>query len=102
MANLSQQKREKMLAFLEKLKQQHRDDETMIAINEIENELTGKKYGLVWEEHSENVDEMLETHIPVLVEDHERRIAPADSARFCKILQDSARFCNSSLVITTF
>lgn len=90
MANLSQQKREKMLAFLEKLKQQHRDDETMIAINEIENELTGKKYGLVWEEHSENVDEMLETHIPVLVEDHERRIAPADSARFCKILQQQS------------
>lgn len=92
MANLSQQKREKMLAFLEQLKQQHSDDETMIAINEIENELTGKKYGLVWEEHSENVDEMLETHIPVLVEDREHRIAPADSARFC----------NSSLVITTF
>ena len=56
MANLSQQRREKMLNFLEKLKEQHSDDASLIAINQIEKELTSKKYGLVWEEHEEEVD----------------------------------------------
>ena len=56
MANLSQIKREKMLRFLETLKEQHSDDESLIALNQIEKELTSKKYGLVWEEHEEEVD----------------------------------------------
>lgn len=92
MANLSQQKREKMLAFLQELKQTHSDDASILAFNEIENALINKKYGLVWEEHSENVEEMLKNHIPVLTEDRARRIAAADSARFC----------SRSLAITTF
>ena len=46
MANLSQLKREKMLAFLEKLKEQHTDDDSLIALGEIEKELKSKKYGL--------------------------------------------------------
>ena len=40
MANLSQQRREKMLNFLETLKEQHKDDASLIAINQIEKELT--------------------------------------------------------------
>lgn len=37
MANLSQQKRERMLAFLNKVKEEHRDDDkTLIALDEIE------------------------------------------------------------------
>lgn len=44
MANLSQIKREKMLRFLETLKEQHSDDESLIALNQIEKELTSKKY----------------------------------------------------------
>ena len=59
MANLSKIKREKMLAFLKKLKEMHNDDESLIAINEIENDLNEKKFGLVWEEDEENVDVML-------------------------------------------
>ena len=35
MANLSQIKWEKMLAFLEALKEQHDDDESLMAINQI-------------------------------------------------------------------
>ena len=38
MANLSQQKRQRMLKFLEKIKETNNDEETVIAINEIENE----------------------------------------------------------------
>lgn len=68
MANLSQQKRERMLAFLETLKAQHTDDESLIALGEIEKELKAKKYGLVWEEHEEAVDVMMQTHIPVFTE----------------------------------
>ncbi len=74
MANLSQVKREKMLCFLEKLKEEHSDDESLIAINEIEKELTSKKYGLVWEEHEEEVDVKMRTHIPVFTEDNSKEI----------------------------
>lgn len=74
MANLSQQKRERMLAFLETLKKQHNDDESLMAIGQIEKELTSKKYGLVWEEHEEAVDVQMKTHIPVFTEVKEREI----------------------------
>ncbi len=74
MANLSQQRREQMLAFLETLKDQHSDDESLIALGEIEKELKAKKYGLVWEEHEEEVDVQMRTHIPVFTEDASREI----------------------------
>ena len=74
MANLSKIKREKMLEYLEKLKEINNDDENIRAITEIENALNEKKYGLVWEEHSEKVDEMLEHNIPIFVEDENRKI----------------------------
>lgn len=63
-----------MLEFLETLKEQHSDDESLIAINQIENELTSKKYGLVWEEHEEEVDVKMQTHIPVFTEVEKKEI----------------------------
>ena len=74
MANLSKIKRDNMIAFLEELKKEHSDDASIRAFNEIENHLRDKKYGLVWEEHSEAVDEMLEENIPVLTADPDRRL----------------------------
>lgn len=74
MENLSQKKREAMLQFLEQLKIQHTDDVSLIAINQLEKELTTKKYGLVWEEHEEEVDVMMRTHIPVFTEVPEKEI----------------------------
>lgn len=74
MANLSQIKRERMIAFLESLKAQHTDDTSLIALGEIEKELKAKKYGLVWEEHEEEVDVKMRTHIPVFTEDTEKEI----------------------------
>ena len=74
MANLSKIKREKMLDYLEKLKEINNDDENIRAITEIENALNEKKYGLVWEEHSEKVDEELVHNIPIFVEDENRKI----------------------------
>ncbi|MGF3225956.1 site-specific DNA-methyltransferase [Facklamia sp. P12932] len=74
MSNLSQKKRRKMLDYINQLKEIHSDDESIIALNNIENALTEKKYGLVWEEHSEKVDEMLEHNIPVFTEVDDRKI----------------------------
>ncbi|MCI8311924.1 MAG: site-specific DNA-methyltransferase [Lachnospiraceae bacterium] len=74
MANLSQIRREKMLNFLEMLKEQHSDDVSLIAINQIEKALTSKKYGLVWEEHEEEVDIKMQTYIPVFKEVESKEI----------------------------
>ncbi len=74
MANLSKERRDRMIAKLEELKLQHSDDASIAALNEIENALREKKYGLVWEQHSEAVDDMLKENIPVLIADPERRL----------------------------
>ena len=38
---------------------------------DLQREVNGKKYGLVFEEHREQIDEDLESHVPVLTEDKE-------------------------------
>lgn len=78
MPNISKIKRQRMLAFLEELKKTHSDDASIRAFNEIENHIREKKFGLVFEEHTEEVDEMLKNNIPVLCEDKERRICKDD------------------------
>ena len=78
MPNLSQIKRQRMMAFLNQIKEEHRDDDAMlIALGEIESELNAKKYGLVWEQHEETVDAMMRTHIPVFTEDVSKEITSA-------------------------
>lgn len=74
MANLSKIKRDQMIAFLESLKESHSDEASIQAFNEIENHIRDKKYGLVWEEHSEEVDDLLKENIPILTADSERRL----------------------------
>lgn len=59
---------------MKKLKEINNDDKSICAISEIENALKENKYGLVWEEHSEKVDEMLEHNIPIFIENKERKI----------------------------
>lgn len=86
MANLSQIKREKMISFLETLKEQHSDDASLIAINQIEKELTSKKYGLVWEEHEEEVDVKMQTHIPVFAEVEDKEIIGNPDSEQCNFL----------------
>ncbi|WP_051476289.1 site-specific DNA-methyltransferase [Heyndrickxia ginsengihumi] len=71
---MSKERRQEMTEFLDRIRKEHTDDSSIIAINEIENYLTDKKYGLVWEEHKERVDEELETKIPVFTEVKEREI----------------------------
>ncbi len=88
MPNLSQIKRKRMLEFLEKIKEEHKnDDEMLIALGEIESELNAKKYGLVWEEHEEKVDVQMRTHIPVFTEVKEREIAASPDKPYNFLLE---------------
>lgn len=88
MANLSQKKRQRMLEFLQKLRDEHKDDDSvLIALGEIESELTAKKYGLVWEEHEEAVDVKMQTHIPVFTEDTEKEITAVPGGTYSFLLE---------------
>lgn len=66
--NLSKIRREKMISTINEIKKNITDEETLNNLSLIENELNKKKYGLVWEEHIENVDKELETQIPTFDE----------------------------------
>ena len=85
--NLSKIKRDKLLSKIELLKQKIEDEDTIAVLNEVESELTKKKYGLVWEEHSEEVDEQLKTNIPVFVEDKDKEIVSDESLSYNFILE---------------
>ena len=87
MPNLSQLKRQRMLEFLNKIKAEHTDDESLVAINEIETEITEKKYGLVWEEHEERVDVEMKTKVPVFTEVADREIASDEELPYNFLLE---------------
>ena len=53
-----------MLETISEIKKNITDEEVLNNLSIIENELTKKKYGLIWEEHEERVDKELETQIP--------------------------------------
>ena len=72
--NLTKKNRKEMIEFLEKIKNSNNDDETLRMVNKIENTLTEKKFWLVFEEHREKVDDLLQENIPLLCEDATRRI----------------------------
>ena len=73
--NVSKEKRQDLVG---KIKQIHKfiasakpDENTQNLLNwlsEIEKEINAKKFGLIFEEHKEAIDETLETHTPVLTE----------------------------------
>ena len=74
--NVSKEKREKLVEKIKAIKTYiataEQDENTarlLTYIAEIEKDIKGKKYGLVFEEHRESIDEELENNLPVLVED---------------------------------
>ncbi|WP_406545811.1 site-specific DNA-methyltransferase [Succinimonas sp.] len=90
MTNLSKIKRDNLLSKIEILKNNLKDPtdaESLNTISMLKNELTNKKYGLVWEEHSENVDEMLKDNIPVFTEDKSREIISDESLPYNFLLE---------------
>jgi len=88
MANLSQIKRQQMMDFLARIKEEYKDDDDMlIAFSEIEAKLNAKKYGLVWEKHEEAVDVMMLNSIPVFREDFDKDITIDSDARYNFLLE---------------
>ena len=76
--NLSQQKREKLLNNIKTMREKLMNHPELVqSLAEIETELKRKKYGLVWEEHEEKIDEELKNKIPVFIENKELEIKKA-------------------------
>lgn len=85
--NLSKIKREKMLSTISEIKKNITDEETLSNLSMIENELTKKKYGLIWEEHEERVDKELETQIPTFEEIKDKEIISNKDEKFNFLLE---------------
>lgn len=73
--NISKQKREDLLAkikairtFISAAPQDENTGNLLSYLSELEKDVNGKKYGLIFEEHREEIDEVLDTHTPVLTE----------------------------------
>ena len=76
MANISKENREKLIEKLHEIKafiNEKAEDENSKAlaayINEIESELCLKKFGLVFDVHSEDLEDEMVQKVPVLIED---------------------------------
>ena len=74
--NLSKQKRDDLLskisairAFIDAAPQDENTGSLLTYLSDLEKDVNGKKYGLVFEEHQEAIDTVLEEHTPVLTEE---------------------------------
>lgn len=85
--NLSKIRRDKMLNTISKIKENIDDEETLQNLSLIEYELTKKKYGLLWEEHEEKVDEELKTKIPTFEEVKDKEIISNKDDKFNFLLE---------------
>ena len=85
--NLSKIRREKMLNTINEIKKNITDEKMLTNLSMIENELTKKKYGLIWEEHEERVDKELETQIPTFEEIKDKEIVSNSNEKFNFLLE---------------
>ena len=85
--NLSKIRRDKMLNTINEIKKNITDEKILTNLSMIENELTKKKYGLIWEEHEERVDKELETQIPTFEEIKDKEIVSNPDERFNFLLE---------------
>lgn len=76
--NVSKQKRDDLISKIKEIRkyissapQDKNTGNLLTYLSEIEKEIKGKKYGLVFEDHREGIDEVLENNTPVLTEDRE-------------------------------
>ena len=74
--NISKEKRERLVQKINAIKtyissatQDENTAQLLTYISDIEKDIKGKKYGLVFEEHCEGIDEVLANNLPVLTED---------------------------------
>lgn len=85
--NLSKIRRDKMLNTIDEIKKNITDEKILTSLSMIENELTKKKYGLIWEEHEERVDRELETQIPTFGEIKDKEIISNPDEKFNFLLE---------------
>lgn len=76
--NISKKKRDDLLDKIKEIRkyiasapQDENTGNLLLYLNQIEKDINGKKYGLVFEEHREKINDILDTHTPVLEEDKE-------------------------------
>lgn len=74
--NISRQKREDLIrkigeirSYISAAPQDENTGNLLSYLSDLENDVGGRKYGLVFEEHREKIEEVLDTHAPVLSED---------------------------------
>lgn len=85
--NLSKLKREKMLNTINEIKKNITDEDTLNNLSLIENELTKRKFGLIWEEHEERVDIELKDKIPTFEEIENKEIVSDSDNGFNFLLE---------------
>ena len=75
MSNISKKHREDLLDKIQQIRiyiasapQDANTDNLLQYLDELTKDVKGKKYGLVFEQHREQIDEILDTHTPVLTE----------------------------------
>ena len=74
---LRKNEKEGAVAYVKELLKQAREDRRNDDVDKLEKLvrlLNTKKYGLVWEEHTELVEEEMKTKIPVFIEDETKKI----------------------------
>lgn len=74
--NISKKKRDDLVSKIKEIRkyiarsvQDENTGNLLSYLSELEKEVQGKKYGLVFEQHSESIDDVLDTHTPMLTED---------------------------------
>ena len=75
--NVSKQRREELLKKINEIRSflsYNGGNELLTYLSDLEGELKRQKYGLVFEEHRETIDEVLETNTPVFTEQSELNI----------------------------
>ena len=87
--NISKQKREDLVnkikeirAFISAAPQDENTGNLLSYLSDLEKDVNGKKYGLVFEEHREEIDEVLDTHTPVLTEEKDLFIDNGEQMNF--------------------
>ena len=87
--NISKQKREALLNkikdirnFIAAAPQDENTGNLLSYLSDLEKDVNGKKYGLVFEEHREEIEKVLDTHAPVLTEDKDLFIDNGEQMNF--------------------
>lgn len=87
--NISKQKRENLLAKIKEIRgfisaapQDENTGNLLSYLSDLEKDVNGKKYGLVFEEHREEINEVLDSHTPVLTEESDLFIDNGGNVNF--------------------